>query len=452
MVRSSRSVRRPVPPVRPVRKYDSMTASRFLPVGFLLAIYAVGGAWAGAQETIPTAGFENTGSAPFRASGHRSDGMKVGWNDAEFLPPIVTKDSLLPVAVERLDDDHAVVPILTCVPPHPTGASAIARAATDSAGMRSTARILQVEDVPATSDDVPPAPLSPTDSAIFAESTAAVGSAPSSGDRSENVEPTATIDPRMPKMTKMFSFNTIDKVIARPTAPAVGPAVRDEEAELELDLTSPQSVVVNEVFQQLVRVQNAGAETQCDVRVTQICDLAILGADRYQAVTIDSLAPGETRTVRFSTRAQKTGMFSVRYVAENRSGQADIDETVRVIDDGITISAAETLDLKAGDAAETTIAIQNPTSIDLSEVSVRCRVLAPALLNVQLYDRESCVLCDLSSLELPPRPITARSTVVVGMHVASLQPGSTEIEVVVEASGHVVARKRLSVSVSPRLR
>ncbi len=132
----------------------------------------------------------------------------------------------------------------------------------------------------------------------------------------------------MPKMSKMFSFDTIDKVAVSPVAPAVG----QFSPELTLDLDGPELVSVNQVFQQLVQIRNSSSLPLHDIRVSQVCDLRVLGADRHQAVTIDCLEPGETKTIRFSARARQAGSFAVRYVAENSHIQADIDDVVQVSD------------------------------------------------------------------------------------------------------------------------
>ena len=140
----------------------------------------------------------------------------------------------------------------------------------------------------------------------------------------------------MPKMIKMFSFDTVDKVTNRQVAQAVA----QHNSELTLDLDGPESVAVNQVFQQLVQVRNSSRMPLLDVRVTQVCDLSILGADQRQSVMIDCLQPGESKTVRFSARALQVGAFAVRYVAENSRIQADINGLVAVAGDGVSVDIA----------------------------------------------------------------------------------------------------------------
>lgn len=134
-------------------------------------------------------------------------------------------------------------------------------------------------------------------------------------------------------MTKMFSFDTTDKVGSQPIAAALAQI----DPELTLNLDGPNSVAVNQVFQQLVQVHNSSNAPLRDVRVTQVCDLAVLGAQRHQAITIDRLDPGETKTIRFSARSRQVGKFSVRYVAENARIQADIDDQVDVGEVGASV-------------------------------------------------------------------------------------------------------------------
>jgi hypothetical protein len=170
----------------------------------------------------------------------------------------------------------------------------------------------------------PPRPLRTTDSKIFAQSTVNDDELMLSGptDRPQNVGSGA----RMPKMTKMFSFDTTDKFGQSHIAPALGQFV----AELSVELTGPEAVAVDQVFQQFIHVRNSGRSVLQDVRVTQVCDLDLLGVGQYQVLTIDRLDPGEAKVVRFSARACKPGTFAVRYIAQNALALAEVDNRVRV--------------------------------------------------------------------------------------------------------------------------
>jgi hypothetical protein len=202
----------------------------------------------------------------------------------------------------------------------------------------------------------PPEVLGPDDSLIFRAPTEPGENAGCGGGQTRPFNISVA---RMPQLRRSFSFDTIDKVappvhrspdlVSAPvsdegfspllaTEEVAPPLHRASDARpapmpdetLSVHMSGPNAVAVNEIFQQIVQIRNDSARPMHDVRVTQICDLKVLGAPRHQAVSIDCLSPGESKSVLFAARAQQAGAFPVRYVAQCHSIESDVREIVQV--------------------------------------------------------------------------------------------------------------------------
>ena len=295
---------------------------------------------------------------------------------------------------------------------------------------------------PIVADNAPPAPLSPIDSRMFASSTQRSEQNPIA-ENFQSVRPALPSVSRMPKNSKIFSFDTIDKVTTTNIAPALG----EFTPEVTLNLAGPDSVAVNQVFQQLVQVRNSSTVPQHDVRVTQVCDLDVLGADRHQVVTIDCLSPGETTTVRFSARALQPGPFSVRYVAENTEVQADIDDLVQVSESNLTLMVDGPTAMQAGDGGDYSIAIHNPLTTEWNDVWIRCK--SPASAQIKVLEHEAVPDSDAGIVMIHLSRLSPQTTETIRMRIVPAESGEFRLEIAVESQSRQIANQVLDISVLP---
>jgi hypothetical protein len=249
---------------------------------------------------------------------------------------------------------------------------------------------------------------------------------------------------RLPKMSKMFSFDTIDKV----TANRVEPAFAATQPEVTLQLAGPDTVAVNQVFQQLVQVRNSTNAALHDVRVTQVCDLQILGADRPQAVVIESLEPGETKTVRFSARARMPGPFALRYVAENAEIQANVDDLVQVSPAGPTLQIDCPTAMQVDDGGDVCVLIHNGLSLDAAQLRVRCRLDQPAPLKVREHEastdpQDGSTLIRLIKLD-------SSSDGTVRFRIAPTEVKPLRMQISLEDSTGPITSQSIEIAVLPR--
>jgi hypothetical protein len=286
-----------------------------------------------------------------------------------------------------------------------------------------------------------PAPLSSTESQLFSSSRGAALAAPLVDAPVRSVRPPA---PRMPKMSKMFSFDTTDKGASGGVTTALG----SEASRITLNLAGPNWVSVNQVFHQLVQVRNSSDSPLYDVRVTQVCDLTVLGAEQAQAVTIDCLNPGETKTVRFSARANQPGPFPVRYIAENERIQVDADELVEVGENNLRLQLDGPTVMQVSDGATIVATIHNSTPETWDAVELCCSV-NPVLRVTPLGGIQPRDVGDGSErFSLPAlEPGQSES---IRLRVVPAVPGPAKLVISLESAGRLVAAADLDIEVLAR--
>ncbi len=287
-----------------------------------------------------------------------------------------------------------------------------------------------------------PSPLSPTDSQLFASASQPSAEVPVA-ENVRSVRPAPSNVSRMPKNSKIFSFDTIDKVTTTNVMPALG----EFTPEVTLNLAGPDSVSVNQVFQQLVQVSNSSTVPQVDLRVTQVCDLAVLGAERHQVVTIDCLAPGETKTVRFSARALQAGPFFVRYIAENSEIQADVDNLVQVSESNLTIKVDGPTAMQTGDGGDYSIAIHNPLTTEWNDVWVRCK--SPASAQIQVFEHEAVPDSRDGSVLIHLSRLNPQTTETIRLRIVPTETSEIRLDFAVESQSRQIDNQTLDVSVLP---
>ncbi len=362
------------------------------------------------------------------ASNQRADSPRSPSLDTRSLPwQIVKADTAQPA----VSPPHLGVPAMS-----------LGQTASDVLGKLPQNLPSPTSSAPIVADNAPPAPLSPNDSRMFASSTQRSEKTPVA-ENFQSVRPAPSSVSRMPKNSKIFSFDTIDKVTTTNIAPAIG----EFSPEVTLNLAGPDSVAVNQVFQQLVQVRNSGTVPQHDVRVTQVCDLDILGADCHQVVMIECLSPGETTTVRFSARALQPGPFSVRYVAENTEVQADIDDLVQVSESNLTLTVDGPTAMQASDGGDFSIAIHNPLTTEWNDVWVRCKL--PASAHTKVFEHESVPDSRDGSVVIHLSRLSPQTTETIRMRIVPAESSDFRLEIALESQSRQIASQVLDVSVLP---
>lgn len=283
--------------------------------------------------------------------------------------------------------------------------------------------------------EVLPAPLRSEDTAFFEGTTLPVSKQFFSTGKSN---PTA-----MPKMTKMFSFSTSDR------KSSVTNAIAQFDANLTMQLATPEAVPVNQVFQQFVHIHNSGDTTQRAVRVTQVCDLSVLGVDQHQAVVIDCIEPGETKTVRFSARARQVGSFAVRYVAENSEAQADVDDVVLVEDTGVSVDFVGPSRMYAGSEGEWRISIRNASADDVNQLRVYCEMLPGESIEFKPDAEDEA---ESAPAERTIACVPAGQTETTTLRFSALKSGLLRGVIRVESNGDTIATRSMQISVMARPR
>jgi hypothetical protein len=280
-----------------------------------------------------------------------------------------------------------------------------------------------------------PTPLSSADTAFFEGLTLPVSKQFFSTDENGSTA--------MPRMTKMFSFSTSNR------QSNVTNAIAHFDANLTMKLATPEAVPVNQIFQQFVQIHNSGDTTQRAIRVTQVCDLSVLGAERQQAVVIDCIGPGETKTVRFSARARQPGSFSVRYVAENSEAQADVDDVVLVEDSGISVDFVGPSRMLAGDEGEWRVSIRNDSADDLTQLRIRCEMFPVDSIEFR-STAENTVESPIGEQWIDC--IAAGQTETTTLRFSALKSGPLRGLIRVESNGQTIATRAMQISVVARPR
>lgn len=248
----------------------------------------------------------------------------------------------------------------------------------------------------------------------------------------------------LPRQVEQFSF------FSGGPAPSVANAVAEFESDLTLQLATPESVAINQVFQQLVHVQNSGDTMQHDIRVTQVCDHEERGAAEPQIVVIDCIAPGETKTIRFSACATELGSFAVRYIAENAEAQAGVDDIVVVDESGFSVDFVAPTRMYAGDEGEIRIAIQNSNADEAGALRLRYSISPVDMVDVATGDESVVDRDGAQELDIPV--ISPGATETAALRFSPTRSGVLRIKMVVESADEVIASQALQISVISRSR